>query len=162
MARLQIAIPLLLIYLALSHKPGDNLLPNLVLGLVIALGISLGLPVRPRPFHWRRVLPILAGIFRYALVVIVDMFKSAYQVALIVINPKLPIHPGIVAVDSGCKSELATALSAHAITLTPGEMVIAIDKRGTMYVHTLDMDRSAKSAEHSQSLRRTLLSRIIE
>ncbi len=161
MARLQTAIPLLLVYLALSHKPGDNVLPNLVLGLVIAVGISMLLPVRSRPFSWRRAVPFLIGLFRYVLVVILDMFTSAYQVALIVLDPKLPIRPGVVAIDSGCESELATALSAHAITLTPGEMVVAMDRHGMMYVHTLDIDRSAEHAERAQSLRRNLLTQIV-
>ncbi len=161
MVRLQTAIPLLLVYLALSHKPGDNVLPNLVLGLVIAVGISMLLPVRSRPFSWRRAVPFLIGLFRYVLVVILDMFTSAYQVALIVLDPKLPIRPGVVAIDSGCESELATALSAHAITLTPGEMVVAMDRHGMMYVHTLDIDRSAEHAERAQSLRRNLLTQIV-
>ncbi|GAB4485297.1 MAG: hypothetical protein Fur0016_10240 [Anaerolineales bacterium] len=162
MVRLQIALPLLLVYLALSHRPGDNLLPNLVFGSLIALGISALLPGRPRPFNWRRFFPFLFGILRYAGLVIVDMFKSAYTVALIVLDPKLPIRPGIVAIDSGCQSELAAALSAHAITLTPGEMVIAIDEKGILYTHTLDVNRSKEYAEDAQSLRRNLLSKIVE
>lgn len=162
MARLQIALPLLLVYLALSHRPGDTLLPNLMFGALIALGMSALLPGRSRPFNWRRFLPFLWGVLRYTVLVIVDMFKSAYNVALIVLNPKLPIQPGIVAVDSGCQSELATALSAHAITLTPGEMVIAIDEKGILYIHTLDINRSQEYAEEAQSLRRNLLSKIVE
>lgn len=162
MARLQIALPLLLVYLALSHRPGAPLLPNVVFGALLSLGVSALLPGRSRPFDWRRFFPFLFGILRYAGVVIVDMFKSAYNVALIVLNPKLPIRPGIIAIESGCQSELAAALSAHAITLTPGEMVVAIDERGTLYTHTLDVARSAEYAEEAQSLRRNLLSQIVQ
>ncbi|MEJ5223086.1 MAG: Na+/H+ antiporter subunit E [Anaerolineales bacterium] len=161
MARLQVALPLLLVYLALSHKPGDNILPNLIFGSFLAYGVSWLLPVRSTWFDWSRVVPFTIGILRYALVVIVDMFKSAYQVALIVLDPKLPIKPGIIAVDSGCRSEMATALSAHAITLTPGEMVIAIEEDGTMFIHTLDITRSAEYAENAQAMRRNLLSQIV-
>lgn len=159
--RLQIALPLMLVYLALAHQPGEEFLPNLVFGLLIALGVSLFMPTRRQPVDLRRASTFLIGLLRYSLLVVADMFKSAYNVAKIVLDPKLPIRPGIVAIDSGCQSELATALSAHAITLTPGEMVIAMDERGIMYIHTLEIDRSDEYAEDAQSLRRNLLSKIV-
>lgn len=158
---LQIAFSLMLVYLALTHQPGEKFIPNLVFGFLIALGVSLFIPARRQPVDLRRALTSLIGLLRYALLVVVDMFKSAYNVARIVLDPKLPIRPGIVAIDSGCQSELATALSAHAITLTPGEMVIAMDERGIMYIHTLEIDRSDEYAEDAQSLRRNLLSKIV-
>jgi multicomponent Na+:H+ antiporter subunit E len=167
MVRLQIALPLFLIYLALSSKTAEETanhspIPNLVFGALLAIGISLLLPNRKQPFNWSRFFPFLLGLVRYALLVIVDMFKSAIQVAQIVLNPKLPIKPGIIAIDSGCKSELAMALSAHAITLTPGEMVVAIDENGIMYTHTLNITRSKEYAEQAQQERRSLLSKIVE
>ncbi|MDX9990935.1 MAG: Na+/H+ antiporter subunit E [Anaerolineales bacterium] len=155
------ALPLLLVYLALSYKPGDNLLPNLILGALLSLGVSLLLPRRNRPFNWAGVLPFLIGILQYAALIFVDMLKSAYLVAKILLDPALPIRPGIIAIDAGCQSELATALSAHAITLTPGEMVVAMDERGILYTHTLNVERSAQDAEEAQTLRRKLLSKIV-
>lgn len=159
--RLQIVIPLMLVYLALTHQPGEKFLPNLVFGFLIAMGVSLFIPARRQPVDLRRALTALIGLLRYAVLVVADMFKSAYNVARIVLDPKLPIRPGIVAIDAGCQSELATALSAHAITLTPGEMVVAMDERGIMYIHTLEIDRSDEYAEDAQSLRRNLLSKIV-
>lgn len=158
---LQIAFSLMLVYLALTHQPGEKFLPNLVFGFLIAMGVSLFIPARRQPVDLRRALTSLIGLLRYALLVVADMFKSAYNVARLVLDPKLPIRPGIVAIDSGCQSELATALSAHAITLTPGEMVVAMDERGIMYIHTLELDRSDEYAEEAQSLRRNLLSKIV-
>lgn len=159
--RLQIAFSLMLVYLALAHQPGEKFLPNLVFGFLIAMGVSLFIPARRQSVDLRRALTSLTGLLRYALLVVADMFKSAYNVARIVLDPKLPIRPGIVAIDSGCQSELATALSAHAITLTPGEMVVAMDERGIMYIHTLEINRSDEYAEEAQSLRRNLLSKIV-
>jgi multicomponent Na+:H+ antiporter subunit E len=159
--RLQIIFSLMLVYLALAHQPGEKFLPNLVFGFLIAMCVSLFIPARRQPVDLRRGLISLIWLLRYALLVVADMFKSAYNVARIVLDPKLPIRPGIVAIDSGCQSELATALSAHAITLTPGEMVVAMDERGIMYIHTLEIDRSDEYAEEAQSLRRNLLSKIV-
>jgi len=159
--RLQIALPLWLVYLALTQKSLDNILPNLVLGAIIAMGTSLLFPPRPRPFDWSGSFPFAIGLLQYAWLVVRDMFNSAYNVAKIVLNPKLPIRPGIIAIKTGCTSELAAALSAHAITLTPGEMVMAIDDNGVLYVHTLDIVRTQEHSEHAQKLRRNLLSKLV-
>lgn len=159
--RLQLALPLWLVYMALTQKTWQNILPNLVFGALIAFLVSSLFPPRLRPFDWSGVVPFLIGLLQYAWLVIVDMFKSAYNVARIVLDPKLPIRPGIIAIKTGCASELATALSAHAITLTPGEMVVAMDEDGTLYTHTLDMSRSQAHAEDAQELRRNLLSKLV-
>ncbi|MFO7583535.1 MAG: Na+/H+ antiporter subunit E [Anaerolineales bacterium] len=159
--RLQIALPLWLVYLALTQKSWDNILQNLVFGAVIAIAISFLFPPRPHPFDWSGAFPFFIGLLQYSWLVIKDMFKSAYNVAKIVLNPKLPIRPGIIAIDAGCKSELGTALSAHAITLTPGEMVVAMDDNGILYTHTLDIIRSQEHSEHAQELRRNLLSKLV-
>jgi multicomponent Na+:H+ antiporter subunit E len=177
--RLQIALPLWLVYMALAQKPlkdifqnlisgtiiqyliSEKVLQNLVFGAIIAIAFSFLFPPRPRPFDWSGVLPFFIGLLQYSWLVIKDMFKSAYNVAKIVLDPRLPIRPGIIAIDAGCKSELATALSAHAITLTPGEMVVAMDENGVLYTHTLDIDRSDEYAEQAQSLRRNLLSKLV-
>lgn len=161
MARLQITLPLTLVYLALAYKYGDNPLPHIVLGFLVALGVSALLPVRVKTFDWSYAPTFFVGVIRYVMLVIVDMFKSAYQVALIVLSPKLPIQPGVVAIESGCQSPIAIALSAHAITLTPGEMVIAIGDDGVLYTHTLDVSRSAEYSAQAQTLRRDLLSKIV-
>jgi multicomponent Na+:H+ antiporter subunit E len=159
--RFQLALPLWLVYMALTQKPSGNIFPNLVFGAIIAVLVSLLFPPRSRPFDWSGVVPFIIGLLQYAWLVIQDMFKSAYNVAKIVLDPKLPIRPGIIAIKAGCTSEKATALSAHAITLTPGEMVVAIGENGILYTHTLDIVRSQEHAEDAQKLRRNLLSKLV-
>ncbi len=159
--RLQIALPLWLVYLSLTQKSWQTLLPNMILGALIAMGISLLFPPRSRPFNWSGFFSFLVGVLQYVWLVVTDMFKSAYNVGRIVLDPKLPIRPGILAIKSGCQNPAATALSAHAITLTPGEMVIAIGEDGTLYTHTLDIERSEAHSGDAQELRRTLLRKLI-
>jgi multicomponent Na+:H+ antiporter subunit E len=158
--RLQISLPLWAVYISLTQKSITDV-PNIVFGAAIAIAVSFLFPPRARPFDWSDLFPFFIGLLQYSWLVIKDMLNSAYNVAKIVLNPKLPIRPGIIAIDAGCKSELATALSAHAITLTPGEMVVAMDENGILYTHTLDIDRSEEHAEHVQSLRRNLLSKLV-
>lgn len=150
-------VALWLVYLVLT---GNFEPSNLVAGLLIAIGVSWLLHPDRRNFQVRRVPGAFLALLRYLGIVIYDMISSALTVARIVLDPKLPIKPGVIAIPSGCQSELATALSAHAITLAPGELVIEIDENGTMYTHTLDAANAPKYTEEAQRIRRNLLSRI--
>jgi multisubunit Na+/H+ antiporter MnhE subunit len=152
-------LSLWLVYLVLT----SNLEPgNLVLGLLIAVGVAWLLHPDRRNFQVRRVPGAFLAFLRYVLLMIYDMITSAFQIARIVLDPALPIDPGIIAIPSGCDSELATALSAHAITLAPGELVIEIGEDGVMYTHTLTVTQAADYVEDAQRLRRDLLSRIFQ
>jgi multicomponent Na+:H+ antiporter subunit E len=146
-----------LIYLALTA----NLeIGNLVLGLLISSGLTLLMRPRRGRVDLRRLPRTTLALGRYALIAVYDAIKSGLALARIILDPALPIKPGIIAIPSGCSSELATALSAHSITLAPGEMVIEISQDGVMYTHTLDVTHAADYVADAQRLRRELLSDI--
>jgi multicomponent Na+:H+ antiporter subunit E len=150
-------VGLWLVYLALTA----NLeLGNVVLGLLVATGLTLLLRPPRGTFELRRLPGALVALGRYIFVVLIDAIKSGLVAARLVLDPALPVKPGIIAIPSDCDSELATALSAHAITLAPGEMVVEIGKDGTMYAHALDATRAAEYVEEAQELRRELLRKI--
>jgi multicomponent Na+:H+ antiporter subunit E len=150
-------VGLWLVYLALTA----NLeLGNLVLGLLIATGLTALLRPPRGTFDLRRLPDTLMALIRYLFVVILNAIKSGLVVARLVLDPVLPVKQGIIAIPSGCDSELATALSAHAITLAPGEMVVEIGEDGVMYTHALDATHAAEYVAEAQQLRRELLRRI--
>ena len=152
-------VGLWLLYLALTA----NLeLGNVVLGLLVAMGLTLLLRPPRGTFEPRRLPAALVALGRYLFVVFVDAIKSGLVAARLVLDPALPVKPGIIAIPSDCDSELATALSAHAITLAPGEMVVEIGKDGTMYTHALDATRAAEYVEEAQEQRRELLRQIFQ
>ncbi|MCC6607372.1 MAG: Na+/H+ antiporter subunit E [Anaerolineae bacterium] len=150
-------VPIWLLYLMLT---GNWALNNIVVGLILALIVTgLARPAK-RPFAWRRLPDALVATLLYLGRLLGELLVSGVQVARIVLSPSLPIKPGIIAIPSQCESDLGVALSAHAITLTPGEMVVEIDERRVMYTHVLDVsDADARVAE-AQQVRRDLLSRI--
>lgn len=152
-------VALLLVYLALT----GNLQPaNIVVGAVIAAVVTALIRPAPRAMDLRRLPRALWATVRYIALLGADVVKSGFAVARIVLDPALPIRPGIIAVPSGCTSELAQALSAHALSITPGEVVIGIDDAGTLYTHCLDATHSAEIIADLQALRRNLLSQIFE
>lgn len=150
-------VGLWLLYLALTANPEPA---NLLLGLLVATGLTrLMRPPRGR-LDLRRLPGAALALTRYLFVVAADVFKSAVGAARIVLDPALPIRPGIVAIPSGCHSELGLALSAHALTVAPGEMVVEIGQDGTLYTHTLDATHAAEYVVEAQRLRSELLHEI--
>ena len=150
-------VGLWVVYLALT----SNLeLSNLVLGLLVAVGLTLLLRPPRGTFELRRLPGAGVALGRYLFVVVSDAIKSGLVAARLVLDPALPVKPGIIAIPSDCDSELATALSAHAITLAPGEMVVEIGEDGTMYAHALDATRAVEYVAEAQEQRRALLRKI--
>lgn len=150
-------LPLWLLYVLLT---GNGEVSNLVVGLLLAFGAAVVIRPSRYPMPWRRAPGALWAAGQYVLILLWDLAQSGVQVTRIVLSPSLPIAPGVVAIPSGCDSELATALSAHAITVTPGEMVVEIDADGTMYTHCLNVADAADYVARAQVMRRELLQRI--
>lgn len=150
-------VGLWLVYLALTANLEWS---NLLLGLLIATGLTRLLQPPRGTIELRRLPAALLALVRYLRVVLLNAVRSGVIVARLVLHPNLPLRQGIIAIPSGCDSELATALSAHAITLAPGEMVIEIGEGGVMYTHALDATHSAEYVAEAQQLRRELLSEI--
>jgi multicomponent Na+:H+ antiporter subunit E len=152
------------LYAVYVIQSGNYSLNNLVFGLLVALLAFLLL--RPmigggRAINIAQVPLMLIGMLQYLWYVVVDVIKCGINVAKIVLDPKLPIRPGIVAVKSRRTSDFGTALSAHAITITPGEMVIEIGDDGVMYTHCLDAVSSGEGADGAQANRNRLLDKIL-
>ena len=133
---LRTLIPLMVSYLVLSANLAWN---NLLLGAALALGVSALLPWGKGERECRGILAALPAILQYAVILGFDLIRSGIQVARIVLTPEMPIRPGIIPVPSECRSDLGRALSAHAVTLTPGQLVVGMDDDGVMYTHCLDV-----------------------
>jgi multicomponent Na+:H+ antiporter subunit E len=157
MHHLRGAVPLWLVYLALTA----NLEPsNLLVGLLLALAIAWLLRPERQPLDAARLPAAALAMLRYVATLAVDIPKNGLVVARIVLSPSLPIRPGIIAIPSLARSEMVTALSAHSITLTPGELVVEIGDDGSMFTHVLDIERSDADALAAQQFRIDLLRRI--
>jgi len=75
---------------------------------------------------------------QYVIIFIIELTKSNIDVIFRVLDPKLPIRPGIVRVKTELKSPLARLILANSITLTPGTFVVDM-KEDTIYVHWIDV-----------------------
>lgn len=80
---------------------------------------------------------------KYIPLFIIEMIKANIDVARRVINPKLPINPGIVKVKTGLKSDYAKLFLANSITLTPGTLTMDVIE-DNLYIHWIDVETKDK------------------
>jgi len=70
-----------------------------------------------------------------------ECFKANIDVALRVLDPRLPIKPGIVKVTTTLTSDTALTFLANTITLTPGTLCVDIKpKEGILYIHWINVE----------------------
>ena len=113
--------------------------------------------------NWRRLPGQIVALFYYLLILYVDIFLSGLDIARRVLSRDMRLNPGVVAVpvQDPEKSLLISALSADAISLTPGELVTEIEDNSILYVHTLDVEYTATHAAAQQAERLRLLNKIL-
>jgi len=85
------------------------------------------------PFH------LLPRLFLYAPWLVWEVVKANLDVAKRVLRPDLPIHPMLIKVKAGQKSDLGRVIYANSITLTPGTVSVDVDGE-TITVHALSRE----------------------
>ena len=155
-------IPILFLtftYLALSENLQND---NIIFGIFIAVGILVLIRPPRRPVKWKRLPTALLSSVGYIFLLLYNMFRSGIQMTRIILDPKLPIQSGIVGIRAASKSELGRALSAHAISLPPGELFVEMNEDGVLYIHSLDVDLTVKQANASQEYQGDILKKIFD
>jgi multicomponent Na+:H+ antiporter subunit E len=66
----------------------------------------------------------------------IEVIKSNIDVSLRILHPKLPIEPNIMSLDVSQHSDVATAVYANCITLTPGTYSLDLNA-DNIVVHSL-------------------------
>ena len=74
----------------------------------------------------------------YLVVFLKNLVLSNIDVARRVIDPKLPINPGIVAIKTALQEDYKKLILANSITLTPGTITLDVQE-DTLYIHWIDV-----------------------
>ncbi|WP_417667411.1 Na+/H+ antiporter subunit E [Roseibium sp.] len=75
-----------------------------------------------------------------AVLFIYELILSAWRVAMIVIQPKINLQPGIIAYPLTVDRDFEITMLANLITLTPGTLSVDVSEdRKTLYVHCIDV-----------------------
>lgn len=113
-----------------------------------------------RPSHFGNISRYLWFCY-YLAVFLWECFKANIDVALRVLNPRLPINPGIVKVKTSLKSDTGLTFLANSITLTPGTFCVDIvPEEGVLYIHWIDVE--AQDTENASRLIVTKFEKILE
>ncbi len=89
-------------------------------------------------------LPTHFGIrpFLYLPWLLKEIVLSNLAVARVILSPSLPIHPRILRVTAGQKTEVGQVIYANSITLTPGTVTLDV-RDGHFLVHALTTESAA-------------------
>jgi multicomponent Na+:H+ antiporter subunit E len=141
-------------YLALT---GNLEAANLAVAALLAAAITAMSGSRGMRIDARRFVRASAAAAWHGLHLALDMWRSGLGVAALVLRPSLPVRPGLLRVPAGSDSETVTALSAHALSITPGQLVVGIDEEGRLWTHCLDASGGVEKEVRAQDRRRRVL-----
>lgn len=89
---------------------------------------------------------------------VMEAAKAALEVALIVVNPALPISPRLVRVRTSQKTPVGVTIYANSITLTPGTITVEVNRHDDeLLVHALTRAGADGLAEGEMDRRVTVM-----
>ncbi len=153
---LVMALPLAVGWTIYTAQPTPgNLLLGYLFGVIAVRasglsGDSLRLRSAPKQLY---------NLLVYVVFLASEVLFSGLKVARIVLMPSLPIQPGISKINTqdASEDELISAISAHGITITPGELVVDFEETSEdgllMIVHSLNIETSAQNLDDDQRIR---------
>ena len=133
MKALRAAIPLFIFWLAITESVS---MVDVAVGAVLAvlLGAWAALPVARR--RARAQLRQAGRFLLYFGHLLESIVRSAIQVAEVVLDPRMPIEPVLIAHRTSFKREVSRVAFANSITLTPGTLTVDVDGN-TFFIHCL-------------------------
>ncbi len=123
---------------------------EMIIGIIIATLLSLFTyksftQLKSDNNIFKRIISFIA----YIPIFVIEMVKANIDVARRVINPNLPINPGIVKINTDLSSDYAKLFLANSITLTPGTLTMDV-KDDSLYIHWIDVASSNKDEQKEQ------------
>jgi len=117
-----------------SLQPAEiitGIIISLIVAYITVINFNCCDPVLVTPSH-------VVYFVKYFFVFLVALVKANFDVAKRVINPDLPINPGIVSFETKLNNDFAKMVLANSITLTPGTLTVdVIDNK--FFVHWIDV-----------------------
>lgn len=162
---LTLALPFSLVFMALS---GQQTWQGFLVGYIVSvLALQIGQADR-LTFKPTRVFSQVYSLLIYSVRLAWDIFVSSVDVARMVLSPNMDeqIDPGLIRIrtQDPDNNEIVTAMSSHGITITPGQLVVDVEKENDttyLYVHNLHVEQSRDTIVEEQTKRLKLIRRIL-
>jgi multicomponent Na+:H+ antiporter subunit E len=114
---------------------------SIVTGLILALVVTRVFYLPPVELSGR-VNPL--GLVVFIGHFLFDLVRASFQVAWLAVDPRRVPTSSIVAVQLSTKSDLSLTLTALAVSLVPGSLVVEADRQDDiLYLHVLDTETAA-------------------
>lgn len=139
--RSRIIVFIMAFFVWLALTPLGNI-QELIAGLVVAFIVSLIagkflVTTEKKRNYFSRIALAVVYFFKF----LWEMAKANIHVALIVLNPILPINPGIIKIKTKLTNDLAITVLTNSITLTPGTLTVDVNpEKKEIYIHCIDLD----------------------
>lgn len=132
----------LLLAIGWAAATGNFAFANLLFGALIG-GVCLFLirgQIGGRRF-WHRALRVMSLAWLFVL----ELITSAVRVGLLVLRPRLDLHPALIAFPLTATRDVEITLLANLVTLTPGTLSVDVSAdRKFLLIHAIDVsDREA-------------------
>ena len=125
-------------------------LQELVIGFFVSLFVTI---ITNSLVSWGNFIlfnPIRLFYFLvYIPVFIWAMIKANLDVAWRVIQPKIPLNPGIVKLKTDLDSDIGKLLLTNSITLTPGTISFQVNNND-LYIHWIDVKSQNKQEQKKE------------
>jgi multicomponent Na+:H+ antiporter subunit E len=79
-----------------------------------------------------------------------ELIVANYQVAKLVLSPRLPIRPGFLSIPLDARTDFEITSFANSITLTPGTISVHIaDDHSAIVIHAIDLGEDPDALRQS-------------
>lgn len=102
---------------------------HVVTGILLSAGLTLAWNQLTIDEYGKTTIKLrqLKIFLRYIIFLLVEIIKANFAVAFIVLNPKMPISPGLIVLKITLKKDLPRVFYANSITMTPGTITVDIE-----------------------------------
>ncbi|MFF5179175.1 Na+/H+ antiporter subunit E [Micromonospora sp. NPDC000316] len=109
---------------------------NVIGGLLVGGAVLVFFPLPPVTFGGRlRIWPLLVFVGRF----LMELVSASLHVARIAVQPGYRPRGAIIGVRLRVPTDLNMALTAEAVSLVPGTLILEVDRNAaTLYLHVLD------------------------
>lgn len=152
-ARLAMAAWLVIVWVALW---GDLSVANVVSGAAVAAALLIVFPLAGRAGARQHVRPL--AVLRLAGHLVRKLLESNLTITRTVLSRRDRVRTGVIAVPMVCDSDGLLTMVANLTALSPGLMVIEIERDPTVcYVHVLQLDDVEAARAEVRTLERLVI-----
>jgi len=151
-----LALPLAIGWTIYTAQPTPG---NILLGYIFSVSVLMATGFRGENVKLRSAPRQLYNLVAYTVYLASEVLSAGIKVSRVILMPSLPIDPGISTVNTqdASENELISAISAHGITITPGELVVDFEETDDegikMIVHSLNLENASQRLDEDQSMR---------